>query len=307
MSFVFGTALLAVVTALACAVPGVFVVLRRNSMIVEAIAHAVLPGIVLGFMLTNDLQSPWLLFGAAVSGLLVVIGSEYLGRLGVLSGDAPQGLVFPALFSVGVILISSHIKNVHLCVDTVLVGDLNLASFEDLTIGGSNIGPRYLYIMTAVLLFNVVFLAANYRRLQLTTLDDEFARSLGMRTGVFNMVFMLTVALTITAAFHAAGALLVVGLIVVPAATAYLVSTRLSTMIWLTMVIAAVGATVGFWLAYVTNTATSAGLAVTYFLIFTMAFLGVRLHRSWVQRRLAGGDNRQDPATPEHDLADATR
>lgn len=284
MSFLLGTTLLAVVTALACAIPGVFVVLRRNSMIVDAISHAVLPGIVIGFLMTNDFQSPWLMFGAAISGLLVVVGSEYLTRLGLVTGDAPQGLVFPALFSVGVILVSAKAGNVHLCVDTVLVGDSNLAAMETLTLGGKDVGPSYLFVMLGVLLLNVVFIAVNYRQLKVSSLDDEFARALGIRTGLLNLAFMLTVSFTVTAAFHAAGALLVVGLIVVPAATAYLLSERLPVMIGLTVVIAAGGAVAGFWLAYATDTATSAGMAVVYAAIFAVAFGCVHARRAWLRR-----------------------
>lgn len=283
MSFLLGTVLLAVVTAVACALPGVFVVLRRNSMIVEAISHAVLPGIVIGYLLTSDLQSPWLMFGAAMSGLLVVVGSESLSRLGVLTGDAPQGLIFPALFSIGVILITTLIGHVHLCVDTVLVGDLNLAAMDEMSFGGTTI-PVYLAVMVGVLLFNIAFIAVTYRQLQVSSMDEEFARALGIRTGALNIAFMLTVSFTVTAAFNAAGALLVVGLVVVPAATAHLLVERLPVMIALTVCIAGVGALVGFWLAFVTNTATSAGMAVTYFAIFVVVLSGV-LVRRWLLNR----------------------
>src|SRR5690606_37029870 len=92
MNFVLGTALLAVVTALACALPGTFIVLRKNSMLVDAISHAVLPGIVVGYFFTQDLESPLLTVGAALAGLVVAVGSEWLGRTGLLTGDAPQGL-----------------------------------------------------------------------------------------------------------------------------------------------------------------------------------------------------------------------
>lgn len=141
MSFALGAALLAVATALACALPGVFVVLRGNSMVVDGISHAVFPGIVVGYALTSDLESPWLILGAAVAGLLVATGSEWLSRTGLLSGDAPQGLIFPALFAVGVILVSGQFSNVHLDTHVVLVGDLNLASFEHLVLGGRDFGP----------------------------------------------------------------------------------------------------------------------------------------------------------------------
>lgn len=279
MSFVLGTALLAVVTALACALPGVFVVLRKNSMLVDAIGHAVLPGIVVGYFFTRDLDSPWLILGAALAGLVVVLGSEWLSRTGLLTGDAPQGLIFPALFSVGVILVTLNFANVHLDTHAVLVGDLNLAAWDQLVVGGVAIGPEYLYVMLAVLLVNIGFLALFYPRLKVTTFDPHFAAGLGIRTGAVNTAFMFLVSVTVTAAFNAAGAILVLSLVVVPPATAYLVSRTLPAMIGLTAVIAAAGAVAGFWAAYVLDAATSAGMAVFYGLVFLVVLLATRLTR----------------------------
>lgn len=297
MSFIAGTVALAVVTAMTCALPGVFVVLRRHSMIVEAISHAVFPGIVVGYLLTSDLQSPWLLAGAACSGVIVVLGSEYLSRLGLVSGDAPQGLVFPALFSVGVILISQHLGNLHLGIETVLVGDLNLAALDQFVWGGQEVAPKYLFVMLGMLLLNVVFIAVTYPQLKLSSLDDEYARVLGIRTGVLNTAFMLTVSLTVTAAFHAAGALLVVGLIVAPAATAFLVTKNLPVMIAVTLGIAVCGALVGFWAAYATDTATSAGMAVTYGVIFGLTLLTVQGRRALVRRPSTGASTKEPVKT----------
>ena len=268
MSFIVGTSLLAVVTALACALPGAFVVLRKNSMLVEGIAHAVLPGIVVGYAFTHDLNSPWLIVGAALAGLLVVLCNEWLIRTGLLTGDAPQGLVFPALFAAGVILISMDFNHVHLHTEVVLIGDLNLAAFQQLVVNGVSIGPRYLYVMLAVLLMNVAFIALFYPMLKVTTFDNEFATVLGMRTGLLNTAFMFLVSVTVVAAFHAAGALLVISLLVVPAATAHLISQRLSSMLVLTALFAVVGALGGFWIAYVLNAATSAGMALFYGAVF---------------------------------------
>ena len=184
MSFFLGTALLAVVTAVACALPGAFVVLRKNSMLVDAIGHSVFPGIVVGYFFTRDLDSPLLILGAALAGLIVVLGSEWLARTGLLSGDAPQGLVFPALFSAGVILVTLNFGNVHLDTHAVLVGDLNLAAFEQLTVGGVHLGPRYLYVMLAVLLVDAAFIVAFLPQLTVSTFDPQFARTIGVRAGL---------------------------------------------------------------------------------------------------------------------------
>lgn len=287
MTFVIGVVFLAVVTALACSLPGVFIVLRRNSMLVDAISHAVLPGIVVGYFFTRDIDSPWLIIGAAIAGLLVVLGSEWLSRTGLLAGDSPQGLIFPALFSIGVMMISLNFANIHLDVHAVLVGDLNLAAWDHFYVGGVSIGPSYLYVMLGVLVLNISFLSLLYPSLKLTTFDTEFASTIGIRTGMLNATFMFLVSVTVTAAFYAVGAILVVALVIVPAATAYLLSRRLVTMIALSAVIAAGGALGGFFVAYALNAATSAGMAVFYGALFVITVIGVRLTRKLRRRQLS--------------------
>ncbi|SEE74853.1 metal ABC transporter permease [Ruania alba] len=300
MSFALGVLLLAVVTAVACGLPGAFVVLRRSSMLVDAIGHAVLPGIVLGYALTQDMGSPLLILGAALAGLLVAGGAEWLGRTGLLTGDAPQGLIFPALFSAGVIGVTLNFGNVHLDTHAVLVGDLNLAAFERLILGGVDLGPSYLYVMLAVLAANIAFIAALYPQLKATTFDPQFAASLGIRTRAVSTAFMFLVSLTVTAAFHAAGAILVLALMIIPAATAHLLARRLPVTLALTAAFAAGGAAAGFGLAYVLDAATSAGMAVFYGAMFALV-LGLvkwRQHRRHRQRPTASGhpSHRPHPA-----------
>ena len=285
MSFVMGASLLALVTALACTLPGTFVVLRRSSMLVDAISHAILPGIVLGYLITRDLRSPVLIVGAAVAGLVVVVGSEWLTRSGLVTGDAPQGLVFPALFSIGVLLVSTQFADVHLDTHAVLVGDLNLAAFGQLTIGGVPVGPQYLFVMLGLLTLNAVMLAVLFPRLTLDSFDPGFARSLGPASRLASAALMLLIAVTVTAGFHAAGAILVVALVVVPPATARLLTRRVPQMVIASLLVAAVGALGGFWLAYWLDAATSAGMAVAIGLVFVAVLAGRGLRRAAVTRR----------------------
>jgi len=276
MIFIVSTFLLALVTAVACTLPGVFVVLRKSSMLVDGISHAVFPGIVVGYLFTHDLHSPWLILGAALAGLLVVAGAEWLRTTGLLSGDAPQGLIFPALFALGVILVTSRMSNVHLDTHVVLVGDLNLASFDRLTVGGVDIGPSHLYVMLVVLTLNAAFLAALLPPLTAATFDPAHARTLGIPVTGLGLAFMFLVSVTITAAFHAAGALLVIALVVAPAATAHLFTTRLASLIGWTVAIALLGAGAGFWLAFASDTATSAMMAVIYGALFLIVLVATR-------------------------------
>ena len=268
MGFVVGAGVLAMVTALACALPGVFVVLRKSSMLVDGITHAVFPGIVVGYYFTHNLDSPLLIIGAALAGLAVVLGAEWLRNTGLLSGDAPQGLVFPALFSIGVLLVTANFSNIHLDTHMVLVGDINLASLDHLYIGEVSIGPTYMYVMALILCINIAFIAVNFRALKASTFDAQFASILGIKTKLLNTAFMFLVAVTVTATFNAAGAILTIALVVAPAAAAFLISTRLDQMIALTMLISGLGAVLGFWVAYKLDASTSAAMALFYGLCF---------------------------------------
>lgn len=269
MSFAWSVFGLAVIVSLACALPGVFIVLRRDSMLVDGIGHAVLPGIVLGYLVTRDLDSPLLIVGAAGAGLLVVLGNQYLTRTGRLTGDAPQALVFPALFSVGVILVTVRFSDVHLDTHAVLVGDVNLAVLR----------PGYVALMLAVLALNALFVFGLFPTLALTTADPAFARTLGLRVALVDTAFMLLVAITVTAAFHATGAILVISLVVVTPATALLLARRLGGAVVLALVVAVVGTAGGFWTAYVLDAPTSAGMAVFLGLVFAAVLLATRRSR----------------------------
>lgn len=261
MTLALSACLLAITTALACAIPGVFVVLKRDSMLIDGIGHAVLPGIAVGYMFTADLNSPWLLLTAALGGLMVALLTEWIGRSGLITNDAALGLIFPALFAAGIILISTHLSHVHLDVHAVLVGDLNLVAFSN---------PGYSLVMLIVALVNAAFILLCMPRLTTATFDSGFSRVAGIRTRVLHTIFIALVAATATAAFHAAGAMLVIALMVFPAICARLLSNRVPTMLAVACGIALCGAPIGFWLAYHANASTSAFMAVAYAGIFIL-------------------------------------
>ena len=152
---------IAALTAVACALPGVFLVLRRMSLLSDAISHAILVGI---------LNSPLLIVAAMLTGVLTVALVELLVRSGRLKEDASIGLVFPALFSIGVILISRYAGNIHLDTDAVLLGELVYAPFDRATFLGLE-APKALWTMSAVLVINLAFIAALYKELKLTAFD----------------------------------------------------------------------------------------------------------------------------------------
>ncbi|AWB84989.1 metal ABC transporter permease [Corynebacterium liangguodongii] len=253
MTLAASACILAVATALACAIPGTFVVLNKESMVIDGIGHAVLPGIAVGYMFTGDLGSPVLTVTAALGALAVALGTQCLRRSGLVSSDAALGLVFPAMFSFGVILISARLSHVHLDVHAVLVGDVNLVALTS---------PGYAGTLFAIAAVNLAFVLVFLPRLTACAFDAPFARVSGVGVGALHTAFMALVALTASAAFHTAGAMLVIALMVLPVVCARLTCRRLTHLIPLTCAIALANALVGFWCAYHLNLATSPSIAL---------------------------------------------
>ena len=265
--------LIALVVAVSCALPGVFLVLRRMALMSDAISHTVLLGIVLAFFLTGNITSPLLVAGAALMGVLTVALVEVILRTRLVREDASIGLVFPALFSIAVILISKFAGSVHLDTDAVLLGELAFAPFRRLEVGGWDLGPRTLYVMGGILLLNLGFLALFYKELKLSTFDAGLAAALGFSPALIHYAFMSIVSITAVGAFDAVGSILVVALMIAPPAAAYLLTDRLPRMMALSAGIAAFSAVAGFWLAWLLDTSIAGAMAAMTGVSFLAVFL----------------------------------
>jgi len=264
---------IAVVTAVAAALPGTYLVLRRTAMVSDAISHAVLPGIVVAFFLTQDLNSPLLLLAAAVTGVLTVVLIEALIRSRLVPEDAAIGIVFPALFSIGVILISRAASDVHLDTDAVLLGELAFAPFHRLTVGGADLGPAALWSMGAILAVNAVLILVAWKELKLATVDAGLAALLGFQPMIIHYGLMTMVSVTAVGAFDAVGSILVVALMIAPPATAYLLAERLGPVLGLAAVVAAAAAIVGWAGAIVLDVSIAGSIAAASGGLFAAAFL----------------------------------
>ena len=264
---------IAAVVAAACALPGVFLVLRRMALLSDAISHAILLGIVLAFFVVEDLTSPLLVLGAAVTGLVTVGLVELLKRTELVREDAAIGLVFPVLFSAGVILISRFADNVHLDTDAVLLGELAFAPFDRLVVGGYDLGPKALFVMGAILLLNALCIAVFYKELKLATFDAGLAVALGLSPGLVHYGLMTLVSITAVGAFDAVGSILVIALMIAPPATAYLLTDRLATMLGLSALTGVVAAISGYWLAHLLDASIAGSMATMTGVLFGLAFL----------------------------------
>ncbi len=218
----FWTLAIAAVTALACALSGSFLVLKREALVSEGLAHAVLPGIVIAYALIGDRTSPLLLVGAAAMGLVMVLVVQAIRRTGMVDSTASLGVVFPALFSVGVLLTSMDLAGTYFHADCIIEGNLALAPLDRLELGGRDLGPRAFWSVSAALLLVLGFVLLLFKELKLLTFDPELAASLGFRPNRVHMAWLAVVSFTVVASFEAAGSILVVALMIAPPAAAVL-------------------------------------------------------------------------------------
>lgn len=265
--------LIAAIVAIACAIPGVFLVLRKMALISDAISHSILPGIVLGFFITHDLNSPLLILLAALTGVITVVLVEFIQKTGLVKEDTAIGLVFPALFSIGVLMISRNASDVHMDVDAVLLGELAFAPFDRLLIAGADLGPKSLWVMGVILVITLLLLWAFFKELKVSTFDAGLASALGFSPVVLHYGLMSVSSVTVVGAFDAVGAILVVALMIAPAATAYLITHDLKKMIWLSVGFGVVSAIGGYWLAHILDASIAGSITAVLGLIFLLVYL----------------------------------
>ena len=265
--------LIASLVAIACAIPGTFLVLRKMALISDAISHSILPGLVIGFFITHDLGSPLLIIMAALSGVVTVVLVEFIQKTKLVKEDTAIGLVFPAMFSIGVILISKNANDIHLDTDVVLLGELAFAPFDRFLLDGMDLGPKSLWTIGVILLITLSLLFAFFKELKISTFDAGLATALGFSPVVLHYGLMSVASVTTVGAFDAVGAILVVALMIAPAATAYLLTDNLKKMLLLSVFFGVFSAIAGYWLAHWLDASISGSITTVLGLVFLLVYL----------------------------------
>ncbi|WP_271406374.1 metal ABC transporter permease [Tenacibaculum soleae] len=265
--------LIASLVAVACAIPGVFLVLRKMALISDALSHSILPGLVIGFFITHDLNSPLLILMGALSGILTVVLVEYIQKTKLVKEDTAIGLVFPALFSIGVLLIAKNANDVHLDVDAVLLGELAFAPFDRLMVNETDIGPKSLWIIGTILAITLSLLITFFKELKVSTFDAGLATALGFSPIVIHYGLMSVASVTTVGAFDAVGAILVVALMIAPAATAYLLTNDLKKMLVFSGLFGVFSAISGYWVAHWLDASISGSMISMLGLVFFFVYL----------------------------------
>ena len=266
-------ALVAVLATSACTLAGIFLVLRRMAMMADAISHAILPGLVAGYVLARGPNMLGAFLGAAVAGLLTVALVETLTRSRRVKEDSAMGIVFPALFALGVFVVSKYFANVHIDTDAVLFGEIALAPFDTLEIGGRSYGAQSLWVLGGLTILNALFLFVFYKELKLSTFDPELAAALGFLPGVLHYTLMGLISMTTVGAFTAVGAILAVALIIVPPVTASLLTRRLPYLIGLSLLVGTIAALSGYQFAMLWKVSISGMIATMLGVVFGITLL----------------------------------
>ncbi len=265
----------AIIVSSACALLGVFLILRKMAMMTDAISHTILLGIVVAFLLTKSINSPLLIIGTALMGVLTVYLTEVLKRTKLMAEDSAIGIVFPLLFSIAIILITKYAGNVHLDIDSVLLGELAFVPFDRLIVFGRDIGPKSTYIMLTILLIDGVFVILFFKELKLVTFDAALASVLGFSSVFIHYSLMGLVSVTAVGAFEAVGSILVIAFMIGPPVSAYMLTDKLKNMLMLSIGIGIVNAVIGYQLAALLDVSIAGSIAtvigITFLLIFIFA------------------------------------
>lgn len=242
--------LTASIIAVSCGLLGVYLILRKMAMVGDAISHAVLPGIVIAFLISGSRDNLPMLIGAAVVGVLTTVFIELLHKKANLQEDASIGITFTWLFALGVILISALTGQVDLDQECVLYGEIAYVPLDPILLdSGASLGPRALWISGGVLLLIISAIIAGYKGLLITTFNPDYAAALGISTAFWHFAFMGLVSLTTVVSFESVGAILVVALLIAPAAAAYLITENLKSLLLLTSLYGILTAVGGYYLA----------------------------------------------------------
>jgi manganese/zinc/iron transport system permease protein len=271
-------------SAMACALLGNYLVLRRMSMMGDAISHAVLPGLAIAFLITGSRESLPMLLGAVIIGVLTSFMVQGISKLSNLDRGATMGVVFTTLFALGLILIRQAADHVDLDPGCVLYGAIELTPLDTYDIFTFEI-PRAALTNAGMLVLNGLFVLIFYKELKISTFDPALATTMGINATAMHYVLMTFVAATTVAAFESVGSILVIAMLIVPAATAYLLTDRLPIMLVLSLLIAAASAVMGHvaaitipgWLGF-RDTSTAGMMGVIAGIIFLLIFLFAPRH-----------------------------
>lgn len=260
--------------AWSCSLLGAFLVLRKVVMVGDAISHSVLPGIAIAYVFSQSFDSYFILLGAAVFGVFTTVIIDFFHKKLKLQEDASIGITFTWLFALGVIIISLFTeKNTDLDQDCVLFGDLGISFLDKIIVGGLFYGTRSMCMIFPIFILILGFIIKGWKGLQLISFDVEYAKSKGVNVSFWHYSFMLLVSVTTVMSFESVGAILVVGLLSIPPATAFLISEKLNKLLVLSCVFSTLACVLGILGSINFDVTMSSSIVVVSGILFVIVWL----------------------------------
>jgi manganese/zinc/iron transport system permease protein len=275
--------------ALACGLVGNYLMLRRLALMGDAVSHSVLPGLVIAFLLSGTRNTGAMFAGALAAGVLATVLIELIHGRTRVKPDAAIGIAFSTLFAIGVILTVVFAAQVDLDADCVLYGEIAFVPLEPMVrVAGMTLGPEPFVRMAGVTLAVAAGVVAFYKELLVSSFDAGLTRSLGINPQGVHYALMGALSIVVVSAFEAVGAILVIAMLILPGATASLLTTRLSRVHLLTAVHAALSAVLGVSLGVWLDCSIAAAMVVAGAGLFALAWIGSPregLVARWLTRR----------------------
>lgn len=266
--------LMGFLVTLACGLIGNYLILRRMALVGDAISHSVLPGIAIAFLLAKSRQSLVMFVGALIAGILTTLAIETIHSRSRIKQDSAIGITFSTLFAIGVILISLYAGRVDLDADCVLYGEIGFVSLEPFfEIAGFAVAPESVAIMAAVAVIAVTLIFLFYKELLVSSFDPGLAASLGINPRLIHYSLMCALSVVVVSAFQAVGAILVIAMLILPGATAYLITHRLPWMMALTIAHSVLSAILGLHLGVWLDCSTAGAMVVAGAGLFCLAWI----------------------------------
>jgi ABC-type Mn2+/Zn2+ transport system permease subunit/Mn-dependent DtxR family transcriptional regulator len=248
-----------IMVGISCGLIGTYIMLRGLSLIGDALAHAVLPGVVIGFMVGG--KSPLSLFiGASAAGILTALLISFVERNSKIKSDTAIGIIFTGAFALGILLVS-QLKQVHIDLSSYLFGDVLGVSNSDIVMSSI----ITLFILIVVILF--------YKQLLVTSFDPTMAHIIGISAGGFHYFLMTMLSMSIVTGLQSVGVILIIAMLITPPATAYLLTNKLKLLLLISCICGIFSSVTGLYLSYHFNFASGASIVLVAVFFFMLAFL----------------------------------
>jgi manganese/zinc/iron transport system permease protein len=251
---------------------GNLLLLRKMSMMGDALSHAVLPGIVVAYLISGSRASIPLFVGAIIMGVLTTFLIQFFSSKGKMQSDAAMGTVFTFLFAVGVILVTKFAGEADIDADCVLHGELAFVPLQTSSFLGLGV-PAPVWTLLGLLAVIQTIFWTGYKGWLITSFNPEYAQSVGIRTVLWHYSLMAATSVATVVSFESVGAILVIAFLVVPAATAYLLTDKLPLMTVIILIHGLISSTLGYFVSDALEASISGSIAVMSFVLFAGAFL----------------------------------